>query len=351
MNDLRATIKQSPPIDTSLPYDPSTLAGKVILITGGANGLGSHMVRHWASHGAHVFIGDIDDPAGEALVAELSSKYEKQTFGYRRCDVTVWEDQVKLFEEASRASPSGRINVVVPNAGVLIPSMSLKFENPRLVNGVIPKPNLLQLDVNITGVTYTTHLALYYLPLQPTTGQDATSKAAGSEDRTILLIGSLASVAPLPGQAQYTMSKHAVAGLYRALRATAFPHGIRVNMLAPYYVAETNMLNAFKEALFLAGSAGTASVSDVVDAATRLVADEAVAGRSLMIGPPLKEIPGEEMSKPDGVARATWDCYADDYDTVESFRWRYVRILNAVAQARGTFAWIVDLFSIITRRK
>lgn len=345
MNDLRATIKQSPPIDTSQPYDTSTLAGKFILITGAANGLGAHMVRHWASQGAHIFIGDIDDAAGEAFVAELSSKYEKQTFGYRHCDVTVWEDQVKMFEEASRVSPSGKINVVVPNAGVLIPGASLKFENPKLVNGALRKPNTLQLEVNITGVTYTTHLALYYLPLQP---EEGSSKAAGSEDRTILLVGSLASLAPLPGQAQYTMSKHAVVGLFRALRATAFPHGIRVNMIAPYYVAETNMLNAAKEIIFMAGSAGAASVSDVVDAATRLVADEAIAGRSLIIGPKLKNVNGEESE--DAVARATWDCYADDYDAVESFRYRYVRILNAVAQARGTFAWLLDIISIWRRR-
>jgi len=352
-------LAASSSIDTSKPYDPSTLKNKFIIITGGANGLGAHMVRHWAAHGASVFIGDIDDKAGEKLVADLTAMYagdtgtgKRQVFGYRRCDVTVWEDQVALFEEAMRMSPLGVINVVVPNAGVLLPRESLKFENPSLVDGKIPRPNTLQLDVNITGVTYTTHLALYYLTAG--TAPSKTQENEASTDRCILLIGSLASVAPLPGQIQYTMSKHAVAGLFRSLRATSFPHGIRVNMLAPYYVAQTNMLNPLHEAFFLAGSAGPARVPDVIDAATRLVADEAIAGRSLMIGPRLKKgIEGEMEVSPeegDGEGRATWDCYTDDYDAVESFRWRYVNAVNAVAAARGMFAWVADILSILGRR-
>ena len=355
MNDLRPIIKQSPPVDVTKPYDPSSLRNKFILITGGANGLGAHMVRHWAAHGAHVLVGDIDDKAGEKLVADLTSMYGKnsqQVFGYSRCDVTVWEDQVALFEEAARLSPSGVINVVVPNAGVLLPRESLKFENPSLVDGKIPRPNTLQLDVNITGVTYTTHLALHYLTVGG--GTTKAQDSSISRDRTILLIGSLASVAPLPGQVQYTMSKHAVAGLFRALRATSFPHGIRVNMLAPYYVAQTNMLNPVHEAFFLAGSAGPARVPDVIDAATRLVADESISGRSLMIGPRLKDgVQGEVEVGPeegDGEGRAVWDCYTDDYDAVESFRWRYVNAVNAVAAARGMFAWVVDIWSILRRR-
>ncbi|OTA00424.1 hypothetical protein A9Z42_0000220 [Trichoderma parareesei] len=71
MGDVRQTVKQSPPVDVSNPYDPTTLKGKTILITGGANGLGAHMVRHWASHDSNIVIGDVADTAGEELVAFL----------------------------------------------------------------------------------------------------------------------------------------------------------------------------------------------------------------------------------------------------------------------------------------
>ncbi|KAJ3508577.1 hypothetical protein NM208_g15802 [Fusarium decemcellulare] len=127
-NDIKGLIRQSPPVDVSKPYDPSTLKGKTILITGGASGLGSHMVREWASHGAHLVIGDVADAAGEELVAELRATYPDSTFAFQHCDVTDWESQVGLFETAARVSPHGGIDVVVPNAGIILPGESMVFE-------------------------------------------------------------------------------------------------------------------------------------------------------------------------------------------------------------------------------
>ncbi len=50
-------IRQSPPVDTSEPYDPALVAGKTILITGGASGFGEGLFRKWAENGANVIIG------------------------------------------------------------------------------------------------------------------------------------------------------------------------------------------------------------------------------------------------------------------------------------------------------
>lgn len=342
--DVKPIIRQSPPVDVSKPYDLSTLRGKTIVITGGANGLGACMVREWALHGTHVVVGDVDDGAGEALVAELGAAYPLSTFSYQHCDVTSWDDQTALFDAAARLSPRGAIDVVVPNAGVLLPAQSVRFENPAPADSTLPRPDTATLAVNVVGVAYTTHLALHYLTRSP------------GPDRCILLVGSVASVVPLAGQAQYTMSKHAVAGLFRSLRATAFARGgIRVNMLAPYYVAGSRMLSGATEALLLAGGAGPARIPDVVDAATRLIADEAVAGRSLLVGPPLRSAPQGEVPVADdeggGDGRAAWECYADDYDRVETFTGRYLRLLHMVAMARGSLAWVRDLWGIFWRKR
>ncbi|CAM1502177.1 Fc.00g041610.m01.CDS01 [Cosmosporella sp. VM-42] len=347
MRDIRQLIKQSPPVDVSEPYDPSTLEDKTILITGGANGLGAHMVRQWASHGAHIVIGDVADKAGEQLVASLRMEYPKAIFEFQHCDVTDWESQVALFETAVKVSPHGVIDVVVPNAGIILPGESMKFEYPSLENGKLPEPNTATIDVNIKGCIFTTHLALYHLP------------RSTRPDRCILLIGSLSSICPFPGQGQYTMTKHAVLGLFRTLRSTAFTNGIRVNMIAPYYTAQTNMLKPAVEALFLSGSAGPARIPDVIDAATRLIADESVAGRALAIGPRMKSRGIERVEEDermvvgdaegDGEGRGVWECYAEDYDEVDTFVHRYVWLLNGVAKARGTFAWIGDLWRMLTR--
>lgn len=347
MSAIQKMIRQSPPVDVTKPYDPSTVNDKTVVITGGAKGLGAHMVRRWASLGAHVVIGDLADAEGEELVASLRASYPTATFAYQHCDVTDWDSQVSLFETAVRVSPSGAIDIVVPNAGIIQPAQSKIFENPVLVDGKLPKPSTATLDVNITGATFTTHLALYYLPLNP------------RPDRCLLLIGSVASIMPLPGQTHYAMSKHAVLGLFRSLRATSYLRGIRVNMVAPFYTAQTHMMPPVTEAIFLSGSAGAATVADVVDAATRLVADEAVAGRSLVIGPRMKTrgvdgLEQEDMAvadgEGDGQGRGIWECYADDYEHVDSFVKRYLYLLNTVGNVRGWLGMLGDIWGIFRRK-
>jgi NAD(P)-dependent dehydrogenase (short-subunit alcohol dehydrogenase family) len=347
---VASTAQQSAPIDLTKSYNPAALHGKTILITGGANGLGSHMVRRWATHGANIIIGDIDASSGESLVAQLRAAHPSSTFALVSCDVTSWEDQTALFEAAIRLSPNGTIDIVVPNAGIIQAPEGYAFENPTLVNGKIPRPSTKTIDVNITGVIYTTHLALYYF------SQDQDPAAS----KCLLLIGSIASIAPLVSQTHYTMSKHAVCGLFRSLRLTSFlqrpGHGgkLRVNMLAPYFVQQSRMLPLVADVAFLAGTAGGATIPDVVEAATRLVADESISGRSLAVGPRLKNAPEGEIPvaqhEGGGKGRAAWELYAHDYDEVDAFTFRYIHLMNRVTQLRGIFAVFLDILTKIFRR-
>ncbi|SPQ19072.1 845a6f07-faaa-4390-a74b-690c5a99fc95 [Thermothielavioides terrestris] len=389
-------ISQSPPVDCSKPYDTSTLAGKTILITGGASGFGAAFARHWARHGAHLVLGDINDRAGEELVAELRSSPSTapdQVIFYQHCDVTSWTDQLALFRAAIAASPNHTIDTVVAGAGIiergnpLAPSAtSPVFDHPANLDASHPPPPpppLKVLAVNLTGVMYTTHLALYYLSLNPPPSTTTTSSSSSSStppraarDRHLLLISSIAGLIPLPGQTEYTASKHAVMGLFRALRATvpfttittttssssnssssssssssiSGSSGIRVNALTPYFV-DTPLLPAAGLAL-LAGAA-TAALEDVVDAATRLVADEGIRGRALLVGPKIRvvDVEGEgdwqlvdggRLRVVEGEARtegerrqAVWEVYGHDYERVEVFVWRYLWVLNLMRRLRG----------------
>ena len=57
---LVKAVRQSPPIDTSLPYDSTTISGKTIVITGGASGFGEGFFRKWAEEGGNeISRGDI----------------------------------------------------------------------------------------------------------------------------------------------------------------------------------------------------------------------------------------------------------------------------------------------------
>ncbi|KAK1837135.1 hypothetical protein QBC39DRAFT_387445 [Podospora conica] len=321
----------SQPIDLSSPYSPSTLADKTILITGGASGFGRAFARHWAAHGAHIIIGDVSDAAGEALVAELRALPNSSTHHhYQRCDVTSWPDQVALFRFAASATPTRRIDFVVAGAGIV--DMANTFDLPTAdfsQDDCPPPPDLKVINVNLTGVMYTTHLALFWLRRNGDRADDA------PRDRHLLLISSIAGVAPLPGQTEYTASKHAVMGLFRALRGTAWRHGVRVNVLCPYFV-ETALLG-WKGMSMVAG-AEVGRVEDVVEAATRLAADEGVVGRGLVVGP-RGTVEGEGP-------QAVWEVYAHDYHRVEVFVWRYLAMLNALKRVRGWVGVVQDFWRL-----
>ncbi|KAM5344241.1 hypothetical protein ACJ41O_012778 [Fusarium nematophilum] len=348
-HDLTKATRLSPPIDTSAPYDVSNVSGKTILITGGALGLGATFARHWASHGANLMIGDFNVDAGHLLVSDLRKEFPQGRHHFFQCDVTDWDSQVAFFKAAAAASPHGGIDVVVANAGVSDPKANREFENPTAMANdpdAPGKPDTRILDVNITGAMHTTHLALFWLPRNGSAKLDVTEKTErDGRDRCLLLLGSYAGVWHLSGQTQYTASKHAITGLFRALRGTAWKHGIRTTMLCPYFVSESNMFPLGAEAAFLAGTAGAAKHADVIDAATRMVADESIVGRALVIGPKI----AIDDSEGDLGESAVWDCYAEDYTDSEAFVWRWVRALNAVEKGRGWFGFFWDFLAILVR--
>ena len=346
---LISNIKQSPPVDTSLPYDADWLRGRTVVITGGASGFGAAMVRHWATHGANIITGDINATDGEKLIQDVRKETGNQDLHFVRTDVTSWESQVALFKEAVKLSHHGGIDVVVANAGVTAMDA---FETPQgLDKDAPPKPNLKTFEVNLVGVLYTAHLALFWLPRNPGSRPARTEREPEHtpRDRHLLLMGSMASLAPIPTQPLYGVSKHGVCGLFRTLRSTAWVHGIRVNMLCPYFI-DTPLVPPSARVILAGGAIGT--LEDVVDAATRLTADNRIVGRSLYVGPKMKVVLDKENnyqlalgSEPNATTKAVWECYAHDYDDSEQFGRNLARLLNQYGVMRGWSGWIWDLMA------
>ncbi len=90
------------------------LAGKVALISGGARGLGAAEARLFAREGARVVIGDILDPEGRAVEADVRAKGGEAI--YVRLDVTSERDWQQAV--ATAVSRFGRLDVLVNNAGI-----------------------------------------------------------------------------------------------------------------------------------------------------------------------------------------------------------------------------------------
>ena len=226
---------------------------------------------------------------------------------------------------------------------------------PEGLDGKDPSPPSLNvIDVNLTGVLYTTHLALFWLSRNPGS-QPASPEVNTAEvqrDRHLLLISSMAGLAPIPTQALYTVSKHAVVGLYRSLRSTAFLQGVRANMLCPYYV-ETPLI-PFSGRLLLAG-VPKGKTGDVVDAATRFMADPRIGGRAAAVGPKMKvqqDSDGQwELAEgPDAKEESVLEIFANDFDEAEQSTRRIVTLLNFTAEIRGWSGWLGDVVAAFMHR-
>jgi NAD(P)-dependent dehydrogenase (short-subunit alcohol dehydrogenase family) len=346
-----SAIKQSPPIDLAISYEAGWVKDKTILVTGGASGFGAAFVRHWAKNGAVVVVGDINTEKGDALVREIRKETGNDKVHFVHCDVTDWQSQVNLFKEAAKLSPHGGIDTVVANAGI---AGADPLQRPRGMNGPEPrKPEFKILDVNLTGVVYTTHLAYWWLPRNPGSEPCSVESKPGERvrDRHLLLLGSVASIAPLAIQPQYCAAKHAVLGLFRSLRATSHPQGIRINMLCPYFI-DTPIVSTPGRLVLAGGAMG--KVEDVVDAATRFVADSRILGRALVVGPKItvKQLDNGEwtlVSKgtPGSTETALWEPNADDWEDTDLFNRNFVKLLNTVQATRGWVGWASDMLKAV----
>ena len=121
---------------------------------------------------------------------------------------------------------------------------------------------------------------------------------------------------PMPGHTYYAASKHAVVGIYRSLRASSYLHGVRVNMIAPYFV-DTPMMTFGAKMILAGGSVG--KPEDVVEAATRFTADPRIVGRAVFVGPRLnvkQDAEGEwnlVRAQEEGEEKSIWEIYVHDF--------------------------------------
>lgn len=176
----------------------STLSGRVVLITGGARGIGAATARALAARGARLVLTDVDAPPLEALVAELG---EGVALGRVAdvCDLAAMEEAVE-----AGVARFGSIDVVLANAGIA---------SYGSVAQVDPAAFRRVLDVNVTGVFHTVRAAL-----------PALVRSRGY----VLVVSSLAAFAPAPGLAAYNASKAGVEHFANALRLEVAHHGIAV---------------------------------------------------------------------------------------------------------------------------
>ncbi|MEL4279478.1 MULTISPECIES: SDR family oxidoreductase [Shewanella] len=202
------------------------LKDKVVVITGGAGGLGLAMAHNFAQAGAKLALIDVDQEKLERACADLGSATEVQGYAL---DITDEEDVVAGF--AYILEDFGKINVLVNNAGILRDGMLVKAKNGKVTDRMSFDQFQSVINVNLTG----TFLC----------GREAAAAMIESGQAGVIVnISSLAKAGNV-GQSNYAASKAGVAAMSVGWAKELARYNIRSAAVAPGVIA-TEMTAAMK---------------------------------------------------------------------------------------------------------
>lgn len=200
--------------EASGPTNPFSLTGRTALVTGASRGIGFAIAEALGAAGAHVVLNGRDAATLEPRVERL------RNFGYA-AEAIAFDVTDRVAAEAGFAKAEavgGGVEILVNNAGVGMRRRFVDVDDSdfdRLIDG------------NLRGPIRLAQLAARHMAPR---GRGA-----------IINVGSIASVLGREGAVLYACTKHAIAGMTRALAAELAPQGVRVNAIGPGYVATEMM--------------------------------------------------------------------------------------------------------------
>ena len=189
--------------------------GKVVVITGGSDGIGLASAERFAEEGAQVYI----TARRQKILDQAVSQIGHSAIGVQG-DVTNPADLTKLYERVER--DHGKVDVVFANAGMHQPIPLEAIEEAHFD---------ATFGLNVKGLVFTVQKAL---PLMAHGG-------------VIVLNGSIAGSKAYPGQSLYNASKAAVRSFARSWTIDLKDRGIRVNVVSPG-ATETQLMRGYFDA-------------------------------------------------------------------------------------------------------
>jgi NAD(P)-dependent dehydrogenase (short-subunit alcohol dehydrogenase family) len=252
------------------------LAGKSVVVTGAAAGIGEACCHRLVEEGARVVAADIDSEGVGVLAKTLGSSVVPLV-----ADASTASGAAACVESA--VSSFGRLDLFHSNAGVEgIAHPVVEFDE-AIYDRVF--------DVNVRGAFLCAQAAIRQF--------DAQGDGGG-----LLFTASISSLAGNPNVAVYNASKHALHGLMRCLAKETRP-GIRVNMLAPG-VVDTRMMRSLEDTMGAAagidGAGLKAAIERGVPAGRYATVEEVAAAAAWLLSDEVPYMHGEVVTVSGGLA-------------------------------------------------
>lgn len=233
---------------------PERMQDKVVVITGGASGIGEGMVRRFCNEGARVLLADIDEDAGSKVAAECAAEFCQHDVS----DASSWDSISQRIR-----GDYGRLDALLNNAGIV---SGLNIEQTDLANW----NNLM--SINLGGMMLGCQTAIALMRDNP-----------GGPGGAIVNTASSTSYLAIPDVA-YVTSKAGVVGLTKSVAVHCAREGlnIRVNSIHPGATLTNILRTALEENPALEASFNNMSpmgrmgtVEEVAAMALFLASDEA----------------------------------------------------------------------------
>jgi len=241
---------------------------KVVLVTGGAAGIGKATALRFAEEGARIVICDVNETAGQETLKLLGEEA-----AFYKVNVASREEAQKWVDDVM--AKFGRIDVLVNNAGVLRDGQLIKFKEGQLVGQMAEADFDLVISINLKGVFNCTQAVAPVM-----------AKQGGG---VILNATSIVGLDGNFGQTNYVATKSGVIGMTKVWSRELGKFGIRVNAVAPGFTA-TEMITAMPEKVLDGMKARTplgrlGDPRDIANAYLFLASDEAsfITGETLRV--------------------------------------------------------------------
>ncbi|WP_178989325.1 SDR family NAD(P)-dependent oxidoreductase [Winogradskyella schleiferi] len=195
------------------------LAGKNVLITAGAQGIGEAITKHFIDSGANVAIHYFSSADTANTLVDYATNKGQKAIAIKG-DLTNEADANKVVEETVEVL--GSLDILINNAGSLVARKMLDELDADFWHKVM--------DINMTSLQFVTRAGVPHL--------------AKNENSSIVNLASLAGrKGGHPGSLVYATSKGAILTYTRALSTEVGPKGIRVNAVAPGLILGTSFHN------------------------------------------------------------------------------------------------------------